>query len=182
VQKRSHKQLASALLQSHQGFECRKYEWAFLLGSFSPDCNPFTYLRGFRRTSWFGGHTFSHSKNYILSRIRTLQEKTHWRTQDYYTLGMLTHYLADAFTYPHNETFSESLAAHHVYERDLRLYFRSHLPQFEMIQGEFVENVADTLERLHLQYLTAKSNFSRDTRYILQATSLLMASCLPVIS
>lgn len=34
----------------------------------------------------------------------------------YYQLGVLTHYLADAFTYPHNETFTDSMLVHAKYE------------------------------------------------------------------
>ena len=46
----------------------------------------------------------------------------------YYTLGKLTHYLADAFTYPHNDHFSDSLMDHHRYESDLRLYLEGTWP------------------------------------------------------
>lgn len=45
----------------------------------------------------------------------------------YYTLGKLTHYLADAFTYPHNENYPESLIAHRQYEDDLRSYLAQYL-------------------------------------------------------
>ena len=45
MQKRSHKLLASTLLANVQGFQSRRYELAFLLGSFQPDCNPLTYLK-----------------------------------------------------------------------------------------------------------------------------------------
>ena len=49
MQKRSHKLLASTLLENEHGFRARRYELAFLFGSFQPDCNPLTYLKGSRR-------------------------------------------------------------------------------------------------------------------------------------
>ena len=42
MQKRSHRLLASALLRSQQGFHAKRFELAFLFGSFQPDCNPLT--------------------------------------------------------------------------------------------------------------------------------------------
>ena len=42
MQKRSHKLLASTLLKDANGFSTRRYELAFLFGSFQPDCNPLT--------------------------------------------------------------------------------------------------------------------------------------------
>ena len=44
MQKRSHKLLAATLLENTQGFQARRFELAFLFGSFQPDCNPLTYL------------------------------------------------------------------------------------------------------------------------------------------
>ena len=56
MQKRSHKLLASMLLQSQHGFAARRYELAFLFGSFQPDCNPLPYPTGSLRARQFRGH------------------------------------------------------------------------------------------------------------------------------
>ena len=98
MQKRSHKLLASMLLECEHGFCAKRYEWAFLFGSIQPDCNPFTYLKGSRRAYKLRGHNFSNSQLYINRQIQQLQERVRWNTWQYYTLGKLTHYLADAFT------------------------------------------------------------------------------------
>lgn len=179
MQKRSHKQLASALLAQEDGFSARRFEWAFLFGSFQPDCNPLTYLKGSRRAKRFGGHNFSNARPYIESRIRALQEKERWTLWNYYTLGKLTHYLADAFTYPHNRTFSDNLTAHHVYERQLRLYLADYLPRRRLRREQTVADVSAAIAQLHREYLSSASGQFRDTQYILKATGLLMAACLP---
>ena len=98
VHKRSHKLLASMLLESEHGFRAKRYELAFLFGSFQPDCNPLTYLKGSRRARKLRGHNFTNSRLYIESHIKLLQARTRWNIWQYYTLGKLTHYLADAFT------------------------------------------------------------------------------------
>ena len=179
MQKRSHKLLASALLASVAGFHARRYELAFLLGSFQPDCNPLTYLKGSLRARRFGGHNFSNSRPFVLAHLRHLEQKKQWNLWNYYTFGKLTHYVADAFTYPHNEIYGDSLAAHHVYERNLRCqlieYLQSHtIPDHPLDTAYLIE----ALEALHLQYVSGQSSdLRRDVRYIVQATGLLMNCC-----
>ena len=179
MQKRSHRLLASALLRSQQGFHAKRFELAFLFGSFQPDCNPLTYLKGSWRGQKLRGHNFSNSQLYIYTRIHRLQRRTHWTMWQYYTLGKLTHYVADAFTFPHNDHWPDSLASHHVYETQLRLYLAEHLPEYS-----FPDHSVDSLdliaalEALHQQYLESRdSDFGRDTRYIIEATGLLMRCC-----
>lgn len=130
MQKRSHKLLASTLLANVQGFQSRRYELAFLLGSFQPDCNPLTYLKGSIRARLLGGHNFTNSRPYVLTRLQRLEQKDRWNLWNYYTLGKLTHYVADAFTFPHNEHWPDSLASHHVYETQLRIYLAEHLREY----------------------------------------------------
>ena len=179
MQKRSHKLLASTLLKSQHGFGARRFELAFLFGSFQPDCNPFTYLKGSLRTYRFRGHNYSNSQLYIAAHIASLRRHQNWTMWQYYTLGKLTHYLADAFTYPHTETYSESLLAHRQYEDALRTYLAEYLQHRSLLRQQFREDLAAALEELHCQYLERRSDLQRDVQYIIQATSLLMAGCCP---
>ena len=180
MQKRSHGLLASALLRSQQGFHAKRFELAFLFGSFQPDCNPLTYLKGSWRGQKLRGHNFSNSQLYIYTRIHRLQRRTHWTMWQYYTLGKLTHYLADAFTYPHNDHFSDSLMDHHRYESDLRLYLEGYLAQQQLRMETVRRDLTEAIAELHRQYLSMEnSGFGLDVRYILKATNLLVAGCLP---
>lgn len=181
MQKRSHTLLASALLQSRQGFCARRFELAFLFGSFQPDCNPLSYLKGSLHAKKLGGHNYTNSRPYITSRILALQRRqTQWTMWQYYTLGKLTHYLADAFTYPHNDTFPNTMLDHHRYESDLRLYMARYLAcqHPRLLNG--CQTLPDAIDDLHRQYLSGASATDRDTQYILRATELLMAGCRPV--
>ena len=181
MQKRSHTLLASALLRSREGFDSRRFELAFLFGSFQPDCNPFSYLKGSLRARKFGGHNYTNSHDYIIAHIERLQRRrTAWTMWQYYTLGKLTHYLADAFTYPHNENFPDTMLDHHRYETDLRQYFSGYMAHRTPRQLKSSEELTTALEELHQQYMENRSTTGRDTRYILMATRMLMASCLPV--
>lgn len=179
MQKRSHKLLASALLRSQQGFCAKRFELAFLFGSFQPDCNPLTYLKGSRRAYRLRGHNFSNSQSYINMHIRKLQQRSSWTMWQYYTLGKLTHYLADAFTYPHNENYPDSLMDHRRYEDELRRYLAEHLSRYDLLKQQLHQDLATAIDQLHRQYMDSKACLDRDIRYILEATGLLMAGCIP---
>ena len=179
MQKRSHKLLASTLLENEHGFRARRYELAFLFGSFQPDCNPLTYLKGSRRAYKLRGHNFTNSQRYINTHIRYLRASTRWNIWHYYTLGKLTHYLADAFTYPHNEHYPDPLLCHHQYETDLRAYLQEYLAERTVRRKQFRANVAESIAQLHDYYRQSAADQRMDVQFILEATSLLMAGCLP---
>lgn len=183
MQKRSHKLLASALLRGRQGFHAKRFEWAFLFGSFQPDCNPLTYLKGSWRARTLCGHNFSNSQRFISRKIRRLQARDSWNIWQYYTLGKLTHYLADAFTYPHNTHFPDGLMDHHRYETELRSYLAEYLEEEQPPQAESAgEDLMSTLEELHREYVSAdEGGLDLDARYILEATSLLVGVCRPAV-
>lgn len=179
MQKRSHKLLARTLLNGCDGFDKKRYEKAFLFGSFEPDCNFLSYFKGSIRGKFLMGHNFSNSQRYISRSICSLQRHGRWSIWQYYTLGKLTHYLADAFTFPHNDTYPDSIAAHHRYEAALRVQFSRYLSESALRREQFRRDPAEAIGRLHRQYLSTGSDWSRDSRYIMAATGMLMASLLP---
>lgn len=179
MQKRSHKLLASTLLEKEAGFRARRYEWAFLFGSFQPDCNPLSYLKGSIRAQRFAGHNYANSKPFIQRRIARLQNQKHWNIWHYYTLGKLTHYLADAFTFPHNDHYNDTMLAHHQYETELRAYLENYLKTAAPQEELPADDLTGTLESLHDFYMHSKADMQTDARYIWEATGLLMAGCLP---
>lgn len=182
MQKRSHKLLASSLLKSENGFCSKRFELAFLFGSFQPDCNPLSYLKGSLRAYKLRGHNFTNSQHYIQVHILRLQHRQRWTIWQYYTLGKLTHYLADAFTYPHNENYPESLIAHRQYEDDLRVYLIAYLQDRALRQEKLQQDVVDAITRLHDEYMESVADMRRDAQYILMATELLMSGCLPQVA
>ena len=98
MQKRTHTLLAQTLLRSGTGFSARRFELAFLFGSFQPDVNPLSYLKGSLHYNKLKGHNYANSRAYINAKILKLQRRRRWTMWQYYTLGKLTHYLADAST------------------------------------------------------------------------------------
>ena len=178
MQKRSHTLLARTLLEQTCGFPKRRFATAFLLGSFQPDCNPLSYLKGWRQGRLLMGHNYSNSHRYIRRRIRRLQKTNRWNLWHYYTLGKLTHYLADAFTFAHNENGPATPADHHRYETLLR----EQLPI--RLSGRLRPAVphrdpAAALDALHRKYRLSASFLQRDIDYIWEAAAMVTVSLLP---
>ena len=116
---------------------------------------------------------------HVVDDLAALQQRKRWTMWQYYTLGKLTHYLADAFTYPHNETYPDSLMAHRQYEDELRMYLAEYLQQRTLRSQQFREDLGAAISELHRQYLESRGDLQRDVQYILQATAMLMAGCCP---
>lgn len=180
MQRRSHSLLAHTLLEESDGFSARRFEWAFLIGAVEPDCNPLSYLKGTLHAHKFQGHHYSNSQRYIIRHIQRLQDRSSWTIWQYYNLGKLTHYLADAYTYPHNEHYPDSPLAHRRYEDVLRVQMQTFLaehPDTPAVPNE--SNLIPALRLLHERYMTGGAGLQQDCVYILTATRLLMRDCPP---
>lgn len=97
---------------SEQNFE--KYKKQFMLGNIMPDINLFTYLQG---------HTYKESIGMVRANAKSLIQKKKWNGSSFYHLGVILHYVADYFTFPHNITFSGTLKEHCAYEKKLCTHF-----------------------------------------------------------
>ena len=181
MQKRSHTLLARTLMDGRSAFDRPAARLAFLFGSVEPDCNPLSYLKGSFRCRAFMGHNFANARPFIHRRILRLQRRERWNLWHYYTLGKLTHYLADAFTCPHNENYTGPQTAHHRYESDLRLLMNRQLPRLVLRPAAAPGDLSAAIDELHRQYLGRASDRQRDMGYILRANSLLLEGLLPQV-
>lgn len=123
MQTRDHKMLAEFLLSEMAWDIPKVYVKVFILGNIEPDKNPFTYLHGMVRGQKFRGHNYENILPVMKKLFYSLRRKKDWGIREYYHLGKLTHYLADAFTFPHNRAFEGSLKEHCKYEKELHERF-----------------------------------------------------------
>ena len=119
MQIHDHLALGKALAEAYfadRGALCRL---AFVLGNIAPDLTATTHLRGHLhdRNTW--GHSYANALPVIRRLSRALERHADGGLHDCYRLGVLLHYTADAFTWPHNEHFGGSLREHMRYERRL---------------------------------------------------------------
>ncbi len=121
---RDHRLLAQYLIAlTPERWKDPKKKRAFLLGCVLPDYNPFTYMRGIRKSRRMAGHNSLYSEKHIYKVVHKLQKKGIRSCADCYSFGTLMHYLADSFTYVHTSSFRAGMREHNRYERELRAVF-----------------------------------------------------------
>ena len=122
---KDHLALAHYLLErAPEQFHSRLRRKAFLLGNFIPDYLFFTYLRGFRKSGKMIGHNLPYSEGRMRKLTDRLLETGIRNARDCFRLGLLMHYLADSFTFPHTERFRGTKAEHNRYEKALCSVFQ----------------------------------------------------------
>ena len=100
---------------------------ALLLDCVEPDYNPFTYLHGSLKTEKFRGHNFDNARKCFVCLIHKIETEEMTEIKRCYLLGKLIHYVADAFTFPHNNVFKGNLVQHCKYENKLHAYMAERL-------------------------------------------------------
>lgn len=173
-----HRILAGSLIDmiGKDGYIPEIYKKAFIIGSIEPDKNLLTYLHGFLGGRKLHGHDYENILPMMKRLYDMLSEKKVFGLKDYYRLGKLLHYTADAFTYPHNSIFTGSLAAHVICERKLHEKFCAAVSEVRSteqirLSAEKFEDMQD----LHFEYMQSAGGYEWDCRYILQASSMVMA-------
>lgn len=141
----------------------------FLFGCIQPDRNPLTYLKGSFRFQLLRGHNYSNARQFMQRISRRLERRNRLKMYDYYTLGKLIHYTADAFTSAHNESFPENLFDHKAYEVKLQTYFLSYLEQDPQVHTCHANSVMEVIGKYHREYTEHHLSMHRDCAFALQA-------------
>lgn len=152
----------------------------FVTGCVFPDHNPWTYLRGVSMGHPLKTHFLFLSYSEILRLCVKLENRTRLYLWDYYTLGVLLHYAADAFTFPHNPQYRGTMIGHACYERKLlhpalESYLRGHSDR-ECIRQNNREPLAAVFEKLHASYRKENEKNGdpvRDAAYICRICTII---------
>lgn len=142
---------------------------AFLFGCVEPDRNPVTYLKGSLRCQWLRGHNYRNARRYMRKLSLRLQKKKNWKLPDYYSLGKLIHYTADAFTLAHNDTFSPELSDHRAYEEKLQIHFLEFMAQDPQVDLKMAQTVMEAISQYHREYEKEAAGVLTDSRFALTA-------------
>ncbi len=111
-----------------------------------------------------------------MSRISNrLEKKDKLNLYDYYTLGKLIHYIADAFTYPHNASFPTGLYDHRAYEVVLQKYFLQYIAEDPQVNAKSARSVMEAIYICHREYEDQESSIYTDSRFALTACCCALA-------
>lgn len=139
----------------------------FLFGCTEPDFNPSTYLKGSIRAKWLRGHNFENANHFAAHLAERLENKQQYSMWDYYSLGKLLHYTADAFTLAHNAVFPPDIQQHREYEAKLQDCFLSVLPSHLPENAHPELSVHQYVLEMHDRYLLQPPGIETDICYIL---------------
>lgn len=175
MRRKSHQYLGRYLADKYMSHLPRHCVRAFLIGCVEPDQNPATYLKGSIRFQWLRGHNYCNARRFMRQISRRLEQKQQLNVFDYYTLGKLIHYTADAFTLAHNEFFPSNLADHRQYEDALQAHFLQYLQEDPNIDSMTAANVMDAIYRYHRKYEQQHGTVATDARFALNICCCVVA-------
>lgn len=172
---KSHQSLGLRLTREFPENTKKTHIRAFLLGCIEPDRNPLTYLKGSLRSQWLRGHNYENARHYMHRISARLEQKQNWNLLDWYTLGKLIHYTADAFTYAHNNTCPADLEVHREYEVRLQNYFLEFLQGDPQVDAVSAKTIMETISNYHREYMDLPVDIRTDSRFALNACCCVLA-------
>ncbi|MDF2942392.1 MAG: hypothetical protein K0S01_1250 [Herbinix sp.] len=184
MNKGSHISLAHFLVDKMDLADFTSYKKAFIFGSILPDCLP-----SFLTTRHTMNETFELLKAEI-SRILENYDKRKGITSYYCRhLGIITHYIADYFTFPHNPGFNGSMREHCNYEKELGIDFAEYLQNgkselfiLRNIRLSSVDEICNFICGMHEEYLEIPHNIRNDCNYIVNLCRTIVEAILSLIN
>lgn len=169
MRKKSHISLAWYLMNS-EGMELLgSHKGSFYIGSILPDCVPSFLVRK---------HTFEDSFDILKKEFsKLISHFDSKKVADCYFcrhLGVIVHYIADYFTFPHNANYPGKLKDHCIYEEELKHAIRSYVHSPEAIKKRLGGTVYSSdailkfVQRMHEIYTRMQSVVKRDCEYIVE--------------
>ena len=168
MRKKSHISLARYLIDNMQVADLNDHKKAFYFGSILPDLK-LSFLT--KR------HTIDETFEDLMSEIKmiTVDYDIDKGINSYYArhLGIITHYLSDYCTFPHNIIFAGSMKDHVYYEKDLKFKLREYVNredvQRERVPGQNLhtfDEIIYFIKKTHKEYLKAIKAVGQDIQYI----------------
>ena len=181
MRKKSHIALAVGLVHGLDLKTRMRHKLSFYIGSLWPDITPSFFTR--RHCI---DETFELTGNYMTKFLDRYNAKRDLTVGSSFRLGIIMHYIADYFTYPHNTHFPGTLAEHCSYEEVLKkdMYtFIGKVLRDEQVQEQLpvyadVEHVLSHILSVHDHYMTLPGSTEHDCMYSYRTCTVVLASLL----
>ncbi len=170
MRKKSHISLARYIVNTLGDENLKKHKFSFYLGSILPDIKPsFLYKK----------HEIKGTFSDLQLEMKKLAEGRKHKGKEgcgyFRDLGQISHYLADYFTFPHNDIFPGGLKEHCSYEeklkRDLRSYLKERAEAYverPAFQFRDMEDLIRFIQSRHAEYIEKKHDVEEDIRDIVE--------------
>jgi hypothetical protein len=148
--------------------DLNEHKKAFYIGSILPDLKPSFLTKR---------HNIDETFDILIEEIRkiTVEYDANKGINGYYArhLGVITHYLADYCTFPHNTDFTGTFSEHVYYEKELKKLLKKYVKQDVAKKNREAHGTSRTLEEIeqfirntHAEYLKAWKAVKVDIKYI----------------
>jgi len=173
MRKKSHISLAKFLVDNIKEHKLIKHKKAFYIGSILPDLKPSFLTRR---------HTIEETFDILIKEIRkiTIDYDVSKGIGSYYArhIGVITHYLADYCTFPHNSEYTGSMADHVYYEKEMKYRLKEYIEVDGIhslaLQGQKIytfDEIIRYIIKTHKEYLSELKAVKQDIIYIIELCS-----------
>ena len=173
MRKKSHISLAKFLVHNNKEHQLSEHKRSFYIGSILPDIKPSFLTRR---------HTFEDTFDILIKEIKriTVDYDFSKGINGYYArhLGIITHYLADYCTFPHNSCYTGTMTDHVYYEKELKYQLREYIETNAIWKTSVQGHTSHTFDEIirfikatHKEYLVALKAIKHDIRYIIELCS-----------
>ena len=180
MRKKSHISLARFLVQNNEEHQLNEHKKAFYIGSILPDIKPSFLTRR---------HTIEETFDILIKEIKriTVDYDISKGINGYYArhLGIITHYLADYCTFPHNSSYTGTITDHVYYEKELKFQLREYIesnadwkPSTGVQKTHSFDEIIRFIKTTHREYQQAIKAVKQDIRYIIELCSRVVDSIL----
>lgn len=160
--KAAHAELANYLIKQEQLEDLNRHKIAFLVGSILPDCVPSFLTKRHRLEETFP---------IVKKEIQNLQKRHKVDVSFCLHLGVILHYVADSFTYPHNKTFHGNFLEHCIWEREQWKYLNKHWKKsVSSVPTILWKDLCKHLLKKHDEYLKRGVSLTNDCQYIIEVS------------
>lgn len=170
MRKKSHISLAKLLIDNMQVQALNEHRAAFYIGSILPDIKPSFLTKR---------HSIEETFDILAKEIKkiTVEYDINKGISSYYArhLGVITHYLADYCTFPHNTLFQGTMSQHIYYEKELKFVLKDYVRLKEAqidcrnhLSFPSIEELSQFILKTHEEYLKAKRAVKIDIHYAVE--------------
>ena len=168
MRKKSHISVASYLLNCSGMEILSTHKKALYIGSILPDCVPSFITRR---------HCIDETFSILKKELKLLIEDYNYNKgiTAYFCrhLGIILHYVADYFTYPHNSFYSGNIREHCSYEKEMKFYMRAYVKsdnakhsRSEGLSYDTVDSICYYIMDFHKRYEQQIQTVALDCEYI----------------
>lgn len=184
MRKKSHISLAGQIMDSLELGEVFDHKLPFYVGSIWPDCRP-----SFVTTPHKFSVTYGDIEKQLSKFVANYNPENGMDMRHCAKLGVIIHYIADYFTFPHNDHYKGNVKDHCYYERDLKHEMKAFLATKEaedvknhVVAYDSVEELSSYICSIHNCYTKLAHTVQEDIRYIVHVCTTVVKSVLNMVS